>query len=164
MVFCANTTFAQKSKSANTLKIKNVYKQEKVDSIIKQINRIDSTLMKIDTLLTINNGWLEHIELDCSLKNRYKLYSTENIYTFLMLDTKTGMIEQIQWSLESSEEYCVTINKRDLTLFDGYGSNTFELYPTKNIYQFILINKTSGRKWHVQWGFDSKKRWIRAIY
>ena len=74
------------------------------------------------------------------------------------------MIEQVQWSLDSDNEGSVTINSDDLTYGLGYGSGSFELYPTKNMYQFILINKTTGQKWHVQWGMESSKRWIRRIY
>ena len=109
--------------------------------------RVDSLLAQIDTLIMINNQLLEHLEINTSLKNRYKLYGTENMYTLLELDTKTGKIKQVQWSLDSDSE------------------GTFELYPTKNMYQFILIDKTDGRKWHVQWGTGGdKSRWIRRIY
>ena len=124
----------------------------------------DSVLNRIDSLFQITNAWLEQIELDCSLKQRYKLYQTENIYTLLQLDTKTGMIEQVQWSLDSENEGSVTINNDDLNYGYGHGSGSFELYPTKNMYQFILLDKTSGRKWHVQWGMKTKERWIRRIY
>ena len=131
---------------------------------VKHEQKVDSLLSKIDTLLMINNQLLEHLEINTSLKERYKLYQTENIYTFLQLDTKTGMIEQVQWSLDSDNEGSVTINSDDLTYGYGYGSGSFELYPTKNMYQFILIDKTSGKKWHVQWGMKSSERWIRRIY
>lgn len=126
--------------------------------------RVDSLLSKIDTLMMINNQLLEHIDIDLSLKARYKLYETENIYTLLRLDTKTGMIDQVQWSLDSEKEGTFTINGEDLTYGFGVGSGSFELYPTKNMYQFILINKTNGRMWHVQWGIGDQKRWIRRIY
>lgn len=99
-----------------------------------------------------------------SLKNRYRLYETENIHTLLRLDTKTGMIDQVQWSLDSDKEGTITINGEDLTYGFGVGSGSFELYPTKNMYQFILMDKTNGRMWHVQWGFEFKKRWIQRIY
>lgn len=98
------------------------------------------------------------------MKNRYKLYQTENIYTFLQLDTKTGQIKQVQWSLDSGKEGSVTINDDDLSFGYGYGSGSFELYPTKNMYQFILLDKTDGRKWHVQWGMEYGNRWIRRMY
>lgn len=132
---------------------------------VKYEQKVDSLLSQIDTLLMINNQLLEHLEINSSQKGRYKLYQTENLYTLLQLDTKTGKIEQVQWSLDSDKEGTFTINDEDLTWGLGYGSGTFELYPTKNMYQFILIDKTDGRKWHVQWGTGGEKsRWIRRIY
>lgn len=94
--------------------------------------------------------------------NRYKLYPTENIYNFLKLDTQTGRIEQIQWSLDFKKEGIVTINEENLS--SVFSSSAFELYPTKNMYQFILLDKSDGRAWHVQWGLEKDKRWIRRIY
>ena len=152
LLLVSMTSSAQTTKVATTGK--NIKYEQKVDSLLSQI----------DTLLMINNQLLEHLEINSSLKERYKLYQTENIYTLLQLDTKTGQIEQVQWSLDSDNEGSVTINSDDLTYGYGYGSGSFELYPTKNMYQFILIDKTSGKKWHVQWGMENSKRWIRRIY
>lgn len=126
--------------------------------------KVDSLLAEIDTLLMINNKLLEQLDIDLSLKDRYKMYQTENIYNLLRLDTKTGQIKQVQWSLDSEDEVSVTINGEDLSWVYGYGSGSFELYPTKNMYQFILIDQTDGRMWHVQWGMENSKRWIRRIY
>lgn len=128
------------------------------DSVSTKSPTIDERLNNIEQRLEI-------VDIDLSLKNRYKLYPTENIYTLLKLDTKTGKIWQVQWSLESENEGTWIINSDDLTSWSGgYGSNSFELYPTQNMYQFILIDKTDGRMWHVQWGIGDKKRWIRRIY
>ena len=107
---------------------------------------------------------LSRIEDSVSNSNRYKLYKTENFYNFLKLDTMTGKIEQIQWSLDYENEGIVTINDVDLTLGLGNMACVFELYPTHNMYQFILLDKQSGRVWHVQWGTSSSKRWIKRIY
>ena len=96
------------------------------------------------------------------LNNRFKLYKTNNIYTFLQLDTATGKIKQIQWSLKSEEEGYVTINDEDLS-FISPQNGTFELYPTENMYQFLLLDKRMGKMWHVQWGMESSKRWIREM-
>lgn len=95
-----------------------------------------------------------------TIENRYKLYPTENIYTFLELDTFTGKIDQIQWSLNTKKEGSVIINREDLS----WDNSSFELYPTKNMYQFILLDKYSGRTWHIQWGMNEKERWIRQIF
>ena len=126
--------------------------------------KVDSLLTQIDYLLQVNNEQLNQININTSLKGRYKLYPTENIYHFLELDTKTGKIKQVQWNLDEDKEFTSTINSEDLNLGYGYGSGTFELYPTKNMYQFLLIDKTNGRKWHVQWGLEDSKRWIRRIW
>ena len=96
------------------------------------------------------------------LNTRFKLYKTTNIYTFLHLDTATGKIKQFQWSLDSNKEGYVTINDEDLS-FISAKNGTFELYPTENMYQFILLDKALGRMWHVQWGMESSKRWIREM-
>jgi hypothetical protein len=124
----------------------------------------DSILMRIDSLTHVISTYAEYIERDLSLKNRFQLYPTENIYTFLELDTKTGKMKQVQWSLDEEDEGTFYINDVDLTYGNSFGSNSFELYPTKNMYQFILLDKTNGRKWHVQWGIGEGKRWIRRIY
>lgn len=136
-------------------------KQESTSS--SQGKNIYALLSKIDTLLTINNMLLEQIEIDSSLKGRFKLYKTENKFNFLELDTKTGKIKQVQWSLDDKNEGSSVINNVDLSWGTGYGSGSFELYPTSNIFQFILIDKTNGRKWHVQWGLENANRWIRYI-
>ena len=127
----------------------------------KSITAQDSILVRLDTLLQLNNIILEDLYRNISqAKGRYKLYPTENIYTLLQLDTRTGEIEQVQWSLKSSEEGSFTINSDDLS----WSNSHFELYPTQNMYQFILLDTMNGRKWHVQWGIGDSKRWIRRIY
>ena len=115
-----------------------------------------------DSTLIYITKQLEDIDFRINGMNRFKLYPTENIYTLLKLDTATGKIDQLQWSLDSDKEGSFTINNDDLSL--GSGSGTFELYPTKNMYQFILFDKVTGRQWHIQWGMEASKRWIRRFY
>lgn len=93
---------------------------------------------------------------------QFKLYKTENIHIFLKLNTATGQIDLLQWSLEEGKEFTVALNREDLSLFGHAG--TFELYPTQNMFQFILLDKLLGRTWHVQWGIEEEKRWIKRIY
>ena len=133
-------------------------------SIIIAINGYSQTTKNdvCDSTLTSISKQLEVIEFRINGMNRFKLYPTENIYTFLKLDTATGKIDQLQWSLESDNEGSVPINSDDLSLEPGCG--TFELYPTMNMYQFILLDKVSGRQWHIQWGMKSSQRWIRRFY
>lgn len=118
------------------------------------INR-DSVLIQITTLLNDIGYRIRGLD-------RYKLYPTENMYINLKLDTKTGQIDLIQWSLDDDKEGSMTLNSTDLSYDTGCG--TFELYPTQNIYQFLLLDKVTGRIWHVQWGFEREKCWIKRIY
>ena len=166
LVLFSLTASAQNKKPGTTNKTSipvtvTANKPSKSDSVLV---KMDSLLTQMEYLMRVNNTLLEQLDINSSLKNRYKLYQTENIYTFLELDTKTGMIKQVQWSLEINKEGSITINDIDYSYGLGHGSGSFELYPTQNMYQFIMIDKTDGRKWHVQWGIGDGKRWIRRIY
>lgn len=79
-------------------------------------------------------------------------------------DTHASLMSRLatDFILDDDKEGSATLNNEDLSL--GTGCGTFELYPTKNIYQFLLLDKVTGRRWHVQWGFESSKRWIKRIY
>lgn len=95
--------------------------QSKLGSSATKVAK-DSTLIKIYDLL-------EDVDFRIHGLDRYKLYPTENIYNFLQLDTSTGKIDIVQWSLDDGKEGFVTLNDEDLSLDTGCG--TFELYPTK---------------------------------
>lgn len=95
--------------------------------------------------------------------DNYKLYETTNIWTFLKLDTRTGKIWQVQYSTKGPEyRFESVLNGEDLT-----NGNTkpgkFELYKTQNMYNFILLDKVSGKTWQVQWG-DEDARMVLRIY
>ncbi len=133
-------------------------------SAISSNKQILEKLERIDSLLEDHSESLDAININTSMKNRFKLYPTENIYTFLELDTKTGRVWQLQWAMESDNEGGLPIIDFDLVSEDdSYGSNVFELYPTKNMYQFILVNKVNGQTWHLQWGMENSKRWVKKI-
>lgn len=112
------------------------------------------TAYLVDNLVTL--------EKERTLSERYKIYPTENLYILIKLDTQTGKLDLIQWSLKPKDEFNVTLNASDLSVYTNL--NSFELYPTKNMYQFILLDKATGRNWHVQWSTKDSERWIRRIY
>lgn len=130
------------------------------------IYKRDSIFTQIDSLLILNNAHLQQIEVNHIkefTKNRYRIYQTENIYNLILLDTMTGVINGIQWSLDVDKEGFYIINSEYLNFDGDFISERFELYSTKNIYQFILLDKKNGRCWHVQWGLKNSERWIREI-
>ena len=125
----------------------------------------NDSISKNDSVF-VSNGIIElfkEIKQEMPIQGVFKMYPTENIYNLLRLNTQTGKISQVQWSLDSDKEHIREINITDFS-YDYYKPGSFELYPTKNMYQFILLDKLLGRIWHVQWGLKSSERWIRRIY
>lgn len=95
----------------------------------------------------------------------YKLYATENMWTFLELDTATGIIWQVQYSVKGDDyRFKSTLNRFSL-LPEGQKeiAGRFELYKTQNLYNFILVDTRDGRTWQVQWSTEPDNREIMPI-
>jgi len=96
---------------------------------------------------------------------RYRLFPTQNTWTFLKLDTQTGQIWQVQYSVDNSPrmEYVLDDNVR-ISSQDNRICGRFTLYETKNMYNFILLDTIDGRCWQVQWSFERANRGVLRIY
>lgn len=95
----------------------------------------------------------------------YRLYPTENMWTFLKLNTRTGQIWQVQYTVDNDNdrmEYKLSLAK--LVTAEEERNGRFTLYPTSNIYNFILLDQISGDVWQVQWSINSNNRGIIPIY
>lgn len=86
----------------------------------------------------------------------YRLFSTKNMYTFLRLDTRDGRIWQVQWG---DKEHRFIEDLNSTALVSGGRLGRFTLYPTANIYEFILLDQDTGDAWQIQWG-KSDERFI----
>lgn len=94
--------------------------------------------------------------------NVYELFSTQNIWTFIKLNTRNGQMWQVQWdTAENQLETPISLTPRVLTEEEKNGR--FFLYPTQNIYNFILMDQIDGRTWQVQWSTEFKKRMVIRI-
>ena len=40
----------------------------------------------------------------------------------------------------------------------------FKLYPTDNMFNFIMVDVINGRTWQVQWNIDENKRLVYKFY
>jgi len=125
-------------------------------------------------LLSYNTYAQEDIE-------KYKLYPTENIHIYLKLDTSTGLVWMVQKAssdVESREEpinifqiayeqwEIDTLNARegvDWEALNEYSGSEeplvaqigrFKLYPTQNIWNFLLQDVINGDTYQVQWSFN----------
>lgn len=118
-----------------------------------------------DSLLTNIEKNVYHIADDAFWKNRigrYKVYKTSNIYNSLKLDTATGRITALQIGItddKSRFEYSVC-NAVDP---DSKTVGRYELYPTGNNYNFILIDTILGLAYQVQWSTKNEQCGIWLI-
>lgn len=98
----------------------------------------------------------------------YKLYKTENMWTFLELETFSGKIWQVQYTVDESKASRMKtgLSYRNLVPADdpdGEFAGRFELYPTQNMYNFILLDTATGKTWQAQWSTSYSNRGILEI-
>lgn len=93
----------------------------------------------------------------------YRLFSTRNMYTFIKLNTKNGQMWQVQWDTKSNQ-FETPLSLTTLVTKEEEKNGRFFLYPTTNIYNFILLDQIDGRAWQVQWNIEEKNRMVFRIY
>lgn len=113
----------------------------------------DETIQGLALLKTIMN--------DCPT---YELYRTDNMWTFLKLETSTGKIWQVQYAVGDGDAFQVVLNDISLA-FDGIETaGRFKLHPTDNIYNFLLLDTHTGSVWQAQWSQNPDNRGVIPIY
>lgn len=93
----------------------------------------------------------------------FRLYQTNNRWTFLKLDTRTGVISHVQYSTEG-DAMQYELNSIPLVEDKDAKPGRFFMYPTENIFNFILLDQIDGRVWQVQWNIDRENRGIWRIF
>ena len=91
----------------------------------------------------------------------YRLFATRNMYTFIKLNTRNGQMWQVQWGTESKFRFTNTLSDISQVTKDEEKNGRFFLYPTTNIYNFILLDQIDGRTWQVQWGKEEERAVIQ---
>lgn len=104
---------------------------------------------------------IQNISTDSSVV--YRLFATRNMYTFIKLNTRNGQMWQVQWNMEIDKRFESILSGISRVNEDGEKNGRFFLYPTTNIYTFILLDQINGRTWQVQWGKESE-RLVIPIY
>lgn len=92
----------------------------------------------------------------------YRLFSTRNTWTFIKLNTRNGKIWQVQWDT-GSKQIEIPISLVSRVQSEEETNGRFFLYPTQNIYNFILLDQIDGRVWQVQWSSEIKERIVIQI-
>ena len=140
------SVFGAKAQEADSLKTKGEYPTVKLDSL---------TMEYIDAIY-------ERVGMSMP---RFKLFKTDNIYNLIKLDTATGRTWQVQYRTNSTDSMTVPIDDTSLLLnYEIEKSGRFDLYPTSNMYTFILMDTETGRTWQIQWSTEASRRFRERIY
>jgi len=94
----------------------------------------------------------------------YELFPTQNMWNFLKLNTRDGRIAIVQFDVSSNNRMETDLNISPLVEEQNAQNGRFTLYPTSNMYNFILLDQIDGRVWQVQWSFEKDQRMILPIY
>ena len=105
---------------------------------------------------------------------RFKLYETQNINIHLKLDTKKGNVYMVQRETNEGEAMEVLINivpipmlwsSEELANYDESENviGRYELYPTQNIWTFLMQDVIGGKTYQVQWSFEKDNRIVFLI-
>lgn len=98
----------------------------------------------------------------CTTFDRYMLYKTENMWTYILLDRWSGKLWQCQYSVEGDEyRSSWIINSTSLSFTE---SNKFTIEPMISMFQFYLIDNYTGDMWKFQWSTKGDDyRWIERF-
>lgn len=94
----------------------------------------------------------------------FRLFPTKNMWNFIKLDTRSGKMWQVQYSMKSNERFEAKLNSSSLVYDEKESIDRFTLCPTQNTYTFLLLDQTDGRVWQVQWSFEAEERMVLRIY
>ena len=97
---------------------------------------------------------------------KFRLYPTANRYTYLRLNTTNGFIDIVQYSTTEERErmiYPLSVYPVVMDFFNIGTLDRFTIYPTQNVYNFLLLDQVYGNTYQVQWSQDSTMRGVEEI-
>lgn len=87
---------------------------------------------------------------------RYRLYKTHNTWTHLLLDTRTGRLWQVHFSVEKDGvRGKLPIREMPLVNEDTSRDGRFILQPTENIWTFLLLDQDFGGVFQCHYSMDA---------
>jgi len=95
----------------------------------------------------------------------YQLFPTQNYWTFIKLDTRNGKMWQVHFTVEEDgASGALILNSIPLVGEQKEINGRFTLYPTENIYNFLLLDQIDGYVYQVQWSATKENRGVIPIY
>jgi hypothetical protein len=142
--------------------ILTIRKDIKIDNMKKIMISLLITIASITAFAqSTSDVPIQNISTDSTVV--YRLFSTRNMYTFIKLNTRNGQMWQVQWNIEDSLRFEVPLTYMPRVISSDEKNGRFFLYPTTNIYNFILLDQIDGRVWQVQWSTEFLNRLVMPI-
>lgn len=95
----------------------------------------------------------------------YQLFPTQNFWTFIKLDTRNGKMWQVHFTVkDDGGQGEIVLNSLSLVRKEKEVNGRFTLYPTENIYSFLLLDQIDGYVYQVQWSMEEEYRFVIPIY
>jgi hypothetical protein len=136
------------------------YKLYETDNIHNQL-RLNTATGEVYQIQDDGQKFLVHEATSPSneKQNRYALFKTQNMWTFILLDKWSGLLWQCQYSVEGVDNiFSVVINPSALSYTQ---SNKFTIQPMTSMFQYYLLNEETGEMWQFQWSTKGDEyRWI----
>lgn len=94
----------------------------------------------------------------------YRLFPTKNVWTFIKLDTRNGKMWQVHFSINDKDARGeLVLNSISLVSTDKEVIGRFTLYPTENIFNFLLLDQIDGDVYMAQWAVEAQNRGVVPI-
>ena len=97
----------------------------------------------------------------------FRLFETQNMWNFLLLDTRNGRVWQVQYSVKNdipAAYYPINEAKLPVPNRTGERLGRFTLYPTQNAWNFILLDQDEGHVYQCQYSSAGREsRFVRPI-
>lgn len=139
------------------------YKLYQTDNIHNQL-KLDTKTGEVYQVQSDGQTFLVHgaSTPDNEKPNRYALYKTQNMWTYILFDKFSGKLWQCQYSVEGVE-YITSFVINDYAL-SNTETNKFSIKPMTSMFQYYLIDDETGEIWKFQWSTDGNEyRWIEKM-
>ena len=157
LVICMLLTFFSLSfgKTYEMYPTRNIHNQLQLNTKTGEIKQIQDDGQQ----WTICN----EIEKYGKKEDRFSLHETQNMWTFILLDSYTGRLWQLQYTVDKDSMRGILIINED-ELADENKKNIFYISPLTSMFQYYLTNDTTGEMWKFQWNTKGNDyRWIEKI-
>ena len=164
LMIIALTSYAQSNSVYKIYRTQNYHNQLRLNTMTGEVQQIQSVKGE-DYMFAvpINRYSLAFPAEDSKWTGRFQMFATQNMWTFILLDSYNGKLWQVQYSSQDLDNLmCIPINEDELVVDNE--KCIFSIQPLTSMYQYYLINDSTGNMWKFQWSTKSDDyRWIEKF-